>query len=83
MTLWGLQDDILDRYSDIAYLVMFPHYSKWSQMVLLMTILFPINAAVFIFYGSLWKRDEDHKEEADKEAGGEEVRDEEANKDLN
>jgi hypothetical protein len=40
----------LDIYSDIAYLFLFPHLEKWVQVVLLLSILLPLNFAAFVTF---------------------------------
>ncbi len=42
--------ECMDIYSDVAYLLLFPHLEKWVQVVLLLTILLPINFAAFLTF---------------------------------
>ncbi len=46
--------ETVDRYSDVAYLFLFPHLVRSIQFVLFFTLLLPVNFVIVFFYLSLY-----------------------------
>ena len=61
--VFEIQDELFDRYADIAYLLLFPHLNKYLQIILFFTLLIPVNLAVFVYYFTYFLRDRQHQGE--------------------